>query len=204
MAYSTSGEDQSRRQPQRRPRSQQLQRQQRIAEQRTQHHESTPPEQRHVSPQGQQQQAPGHHEDPHGGQQRRLPSLTDFPEIAFPKLSHTLRNWFLTHTLIAPYFDPEFDVNDFISGAKAAVQLVSECLSSGELEPLQHLIEPNCLQTIKNNISTFSLSQRSALAVKEKDIFLSFVYQIGILLEDHPDMDKDSGEFREESDERKD
>ncbi len=39
---------------------------------------------------------------------RRIPSLTDFPELVYPNLINTLRNWFFVHFLITPYFDTMF------------------------------------------------------------------------------------------------
>lgn len=56
----------------------------------------------------------------HGrGQPREnLPSLMNFPEIVWPSVIKTFRNWILTNILIKPYFDQEFGLPDFILGSK--------------------------------------------------------------------------------------
>ena len=64
--------------------------------------------------------------------------------------------------------------------------MVSRCLSEGDLESLVELLTPECLNEIKNNLSLFTLPQRSALSVEKDDIYFSHTHQIGILMEDHP------------------
>jgi hypothetical protein len=56
----------------------------------------------------------------HGrGQPReKLPPLMNFPEIVWPSVIKTFRNWILTNILIKPYFDQEFGLPDFILGSK--------------------------------------------------------------------------------------
>lgn len=39
----------------------------------------------------------------------------------------------------------------------------------------------------------FTMAQRHALAIKEEDVFFNFIYQIGVMLEDHPDQEIDPG-----------
>ena len=39
----------------------------------------------------------------------------------------------------------------------------------------------------------FSMSQRQTLALKKEDILFNFIYQIGIMLEDHPEKIVDPG-----------
>ena len=40
--------------------------------------------------------------------------------------------------------------------------------------------------------SLFNLTERAALAIDAEDIYFSFVYQIGILMEDHPTEENQS------------
>lgn len=54
---------------------------------------------------------------------RRLPPLMKFPEIVWPSLFKSLRNFILTHFIIKPYFDREFNLPDFVSGTKKAVEV---------------------------------------------------------------------------------
>ena len=40
--------------------------------------------------------------------------------------------------------------------------------------------------------SLFSVAEREALALEEKDIYIGFCYQVGILMEDHPTEENQS------------
>lgn len=53
-----------------------------------------------------------------GHPRENLPSLMNFPEIVWPSVIKTFRNWILTNILIKPYFDQEFRLPDFILGSK--------------------------------------------------------------------------------------
>ncbi|PSN58097.1 hypothetical protein C0J52_06493 [Blattella germanica] len=119
--------------------------------------------------------------DDRGPPRRTLPSLMDFPEIVWPSVIKTLRNWILANLIITPYFDQEFRLPDFIFGSKQAVELVSGCLSKGELGALDNLMTSDALVEVKKNMSTFSLHQRQELAISKEDIYFSFPYQIGVM-----------------------
>ena len=69
-----------------------------------------------------------------------------------PKLSHTLRNWFLSKTLIAPYFDNDFSIKEFSNGAKHAVSTVSNNLAEGHLDDMKTYLTPECLETVEKSI----------------------------------------------------
>jgi len=56
--------------------------------------------------------------DDTGIPKRTLPRLMDFPEIVWPSVIKTLRNWILANLIITPYFDQEFSLPDFINGSK--------------------------------------------------------------------------------------
>ena len=116
-------------------------------------------------------------------------------------MTHSARNWFLSNFLITPYFDQEFSRSEFITGlaslmsaiisylssslgAKSAIEMVSSALAAGELDPLVDIIDPECLEIMKRNLSFFTLPQREALKVNQEDIYTAFLYQIGILMED--------------------
>lgn len=53
----------------------------------------------------------------------RLPRLMDFPEIVWPSALNSLKNWITIQFIIRPYFDSEFQLKDFIYGAKQALQV---------------------------------------------------------------------------------
>lgn len=54
---------------------------------------------------------------------RSLPSLMSFPEIIWPSVINTIKNWIYIHFIIMPYFDKEFNMIDFVKGAKQALQV---------------------------------------------------------------------------------
>jgi len=92
----------------------------------------------------------------------------------------------MSKTLITPYFDNDFSMRDFSDGAKHAAATVSNDLAEGDFENMKNYLTPDCLETVEKSISLFNVAERAALAIDGKDIFFSFVYQIGILMEDHP------------------
>ena len=82
----------------------------------------------------------------------RLPPLMEFPPIQIPKLSHSLRNWFMSKTLITPYFDNDFSMRDFSDGAKHAAATVSNDLAEGDFENMKNYLTPDCLETVEKSI----------------------------------------------------
>lgn len=64
---------------------------------------------------------------------RSLPQLMDFPEIVWPSVLKTIKNWILVNFIIRPYFDREFTVPDFVAGAKQALQVMEVWAIGGGL-----------------------------------------------------------------------
>ncbi|XP_067001256.1 uncharacterized protein [Anabrus simplex] len=122
--------------------------------------------------------------DGNGSEKRGIPKLMDFPEILWPSIIKTIRNWILANLIITPYFDPEFSLPDFIFGAKQALEYVSGCLSRGDYDSLKGLVAEEALEEVKRNISTFSIQQRQMLDITKDDIYFSFPYQIGVMFND--------------------
>ena len=56
----------------------------------------------------------------------KLPPLMNFPEIVWPSLIKSIRNFVLATFIIKPYFDRDFNLSDFVAGAKQALE-VSYC-----------------------------------------------------------------------------
>lgn len=69
---------------------------------------------------------------PPRGRGRMLPKLMDFPEIIWPSVMKSVKNWIMVHFIIRPYFDREFSLPEFVQGAKQALQ-VSHYYSMGSL-----------------------------------------------------------------------
>lgn len=54
---------------------------------------------------------------------RSLPQLMEFPEIVWPSIIKSIKNWILITFIIRPYFDREFNLPDFVTGTKHALQV---------------------------------------------------------------------------------
>lgn len=50
--------------------------------------------------------------------QPELPKLMDVPLVVWPSFFKTIRNWILSNFIIMRYFDPEFNLDDFVIGSK--------------------------------------------------------------------------------------
>ena len=60
---------------------------------------------------------------PDHGHGRTLPRLMNFPEIMWPSMLNSIKNWIMVQFIIRPYMDREFNIRDFCSGAKKAMQV---------------------------------------------------------------------------------
>ncbi|XP_017865095.1 PREDICTED: uncharacterized protein C2orf47 homolog, mitochondrial [Drosophila arizonae] len=117
----------------------------------------------------------------------QLPRLMDFPEIIWPSALNTIKNWITVQFIIRPYFDSEFQIKDFVYGAKQALQVVSSKLVGGDLSQLKDLVTPEAIAELKPVVQKLSMTQRKQLEIHESDIYLSFPYQIGIMFDDAND-----------------
>lgn len=115
-----------------------------------------------------------------------MPPLMDFPLTVKPKLAHTIRNWFLARTLVTPYFDPNFSMNEFKEGAKHAAVFIANSLAEGDLDQVAAVVTPECLNMLQKNLSLFSKAERESLRISLENIQINFIYQIGIMMDDDP------------------
>ncbi|XP_071439535.1 m-AAA protease-interacting protein 1, mitochondrial isoform X1 [Hetaerina americana] len=131
-----------------------------------------------------------------GPKPKGLPPLMNFPQIIWPSFFKSLKNWILCTTIITPYFDREFNLPDFISGSKQAVEVVSNAISKGDWEMLQEYVVEGAISEIKNSASKFSVQQRQDLMVNKEDIYFSFPYQVGVMFDDDKDKEGDKPQRR--------
>lgn len=54
---------------------------------------------------------------------KKLPPLMNFPEIVWPSLIKSFRNFILSTFIIKPYMDREFNIPEFVKGSKKAVEV---------------------------------------------------------------------------------
>lgn len=52
-----------------------------------------------------------------------LPQLMEFPPIVWPSFVKFIKNWMFANFIIRPYFEQEFNLNEFIEASKHAVQV---------------------------------------------------------------------------------
>lgn len=51
---------------------------------------------------------------------KSLPPLMSFPEVVWPSVLKTIKNWILVNFIVKPYFDNDFTLPDFVTGTKFA------------------------------------------------------------------------------------
>lgn len=57
-----------------------------------------------------------------GPPSNKLPPLMNFPQIVWPSIIKSIRNFILTTFIIKPYMDRDFNIPDFVAGSKKAVE----------------------------------------------------------------------------------
>ncbi|GLV40614.1 uncharacterized protein CBL_04416 [Carabus blaptoides fortunei] len=108
----------------------------------------------------------------------------EFPEIVWPSIIKSLRNFILTTFIIKPYFDRDFNLPEFVAGSKKAVEVVSAKISDGELSALDGLVAKEVVSDLQKSVGQMTLSQRQQIGISLEDIYFSFPYQIGIMFDD--------------------
>ncbi|XP_055639663.1 m-AAA protease-interacting protein 1, mitochondrial [Toxorhynchites rutilus septentrionalis] len=115
---------------------------------------------------------------------RSLPKLMEFPEIVWPSVTKSIKNWIMVHFIIRPYFDHEYNLQDFVQGAKQALQVISSSLAGGEYKNLEGLVDRLAINDLKHSVGKMSVAQRYDLMVNKEDIYFSFPYEVGIMFDD--------------------
>lgn len=105
--------------------------------------------------------------------------------IVWPNVILTIKNWIQTIFIIKPYLDATFNQREFLDGAKQAMTYVSVLMANGDFKSLEGLVTDDVVSTAQTNCSTLSVEQRQGLAVKLSDIYLCFLYQVGIIMDDN-------------------
>lgn len=54
---------------------------------------------------------------------KKLPQLMEFPPVVWPSFIKFIKNWMFANFIIRPYFEHEFNLNEFIEASKHAVQV---------------------------------------------------------------------------------
>uniref|UniRef100_A0A1B6LUF9 Uncharacterized protein n=1 Tax=Graphocephala atropunctata TaxID=36148 RepID=A0A1B6LUF9_9HEMI len=120
-----------------------------------------------------------------------LPKIMNLPQIVWPSVFKTVRNWILSNFIIMRYFDNEFNLPDFVVGSKQAVELVSGTISRGDVDNLSGLVTSDVVTLVRDTLTTFSLKQRQEFSIRSDDIYFCFPYEVGVMF---PNEDKNDGE----------
>ncbi|XP_012277237.1 uncharacterized protein LOC105697999 [Orussus abietinus] len=107
--------------------------------------------------------------------------LVEEPAITLPNVFYALRNLLLTHFIIKPFMDKDFNIQDFKNGAIEAVCIVSNALANGNYGQLHGLVEEGVIQTLKPKIESLSMHQRKQIEVMKDHLGPTFLHQIGII-----------------------
>lgn len=57
------------------------------------------------------------------GSNRSLPTVMQFPNIIWPSVIKTIKNWIMVNFIIKPYFDQDFDMSEFAGATKHALEV---------------------------------------------------------------------------------
>ncbi|KAL6438086.1 hypothetical protein ACFW04_004375 [Cataglyphis niger] len=107
-----------------------------------------------------------------------LPMLVEGAPVHIPSLLTPLKLLYLSIFRITPYIDEEFNVDEFLKGAKHATVVISKALTNKDYESLQELVTEDLIEILKAKIETLSPHQRQLIAVDEDDMLFYMLSDI--------------------------
>ena len=110
--------------------------------------------------------------------------LMQFDERIWPHPLKTLKNIFFTY-LIRKSIDVDFDAEEFIKGSQMAICTVSDNISRGNFDEIEDLVSRNAISEIKKNYEELDQYQREFIRINPDDLFLKFIYEIGMIFDDN-------------------
>ena len=74
-------------------------------------------------------------------------------------------------------FPKSYNVNieEFLTGATEAAGLVTKAAAAGNWDELEGLVDPGCINGLRNQLDNYSQLQRDLVALDPEDVFLSFI-----------------------------
>ena len=111
--------------------------------------------------------------------------LSDMPFVFLPHFWKSIRNR-IFEFMIRGYMDSDFSIESFSEGATQAVLKISNALADGNVDSLidMDVISYDCITEVKENLAKMTDEQREFLRVNQKDILRSFIYEIGMIMDD--------------------
>ncbi|XP_072756310.1 m-AAA protease-interacting protein 1, mitochondrial [Anoplolepis gracilipes] len=113
-----------------------------------------------------------------------LPMLVDGAPSHVPSILTPLKLLYLSVFKITPHIDKEFDVAEFMKGAKYATIVISKALSNKDYESLEGLVTQDMIEILRLKIETLSPNQRQLIAVDETDIIFYILSDIAVTVDE--------------------
>ncbi|CAL1688792.1 unnamed protein product [Lasius platythorax] len=112
--------------------------------------------------------------------------LVDGAPAHIPSLLTPLKLLYLSVFRITPHIDKEFDVAEFLKGARYATVIISKALTNKDYESLQGLVTEDMIEILRTKIETLSPNQRQLIAVNEDDVLFYILSDIAATIgEEH-------------------
>lgn len=107
--------------------------------------------------------------------------MTDGPKefMGFSPL-RSLRNM-LFNILITGYFDPNYSPQSFREGALHAINHVAGCISEGQFDELEDLVQQDVITQLRHRFLTLTESQKKWIAYDPRDVG-TYRYEVGVIL----------------------
>ncbi|XP_055319516.1 uncharacterized protein LOC129577078 [Sitodiplosis mosellana] len=122
------------------------------------------------------------------GWSRKLPRFGDM-YVSTPSVYLMLKNA-LSTLLIRSYFDQTFNRDEFLSGARQAVEVVSNLLAVGNFEALRDMVDDDTIDKMRHIVGSMSPEQRQWIVVNDSDIQWIFPYEIQFITKENTVKDK--------------
>jgi hypothetical protein len=56
--------------------------------------------------------------------EHEVPKIMEFPQVIWPSVFKSIRNWILSNFIIMRYFDSDFNLPDFVNGSKQVREII--------------------------------------------------------------------------------
>ncbi|GAU88160.1 hypothetical protein RvY_00907-1 [Ramazzottius varieornatus] len=104
--------------------------------------------------------------------------------ILWPSFFKGVRNWIQANFIVRPNFDRSFDIDEFTKGARQAFLTVCDRVADGDANSMKGLVTDEVLDAVEKGLKNLSTADRETFRRKDTDIYLTFPYQLGIIMDD--------------------
>lgn len=116
---------------------------------------------------------------------RKLPKFdTKCDHHTTPSIYLMVKNT-LSGLLIRSYFDQQFNKQEFLDGAKQAVQVVSNLLAEPNFDELHGMVDDDTIAKMRQIVGSMTPEQRQWIVVNEEDVQWIFPYEIQFITKEN-------------------